>query len=371
MPITTTLAERKSGQGKGDVEKMRQEHTPEKGKDEPADSHTAEEHEAPAADHRQQVAAWRHEFQQLTAINGADGDAVKAWQEEHGVPPTGKIRAQTIAAARAAKKAEERKNAGKKTDMFEADGDIEEGAGGKLENPALMDNIAEGAEDMESHNPGKEGDLLKQTGKGVQQAAKGAKMIGLVGGSPWFKAAQAPHIIDLLRRGDVLEACKELATQFGKEKAVEALTFVAKKIGLGQVVEAVEKFGASEAGVALGAALSVGWALVKWTYEGFKQIHEAHARGDQDSRIAIYAGAFADGFLYGSGSGDRAGAVTREQKDAWRLGNADGAATAGATGEQAASIGKALLDKHGGAHGARQAVINELLKKAGFSGVTV
>jgi hypothetical protein len=49
---------------------------------------------------RAQVAAWRQEFTELTGISARDDSAVKAWQAQHGVEPTGLVRRQTIAAAR-------------------------------------------------------------------------------------------------------------------------------------------------------------------------------------------------------------------------------------------------------------------------------
>ena len=37
--------------------------------------------------------------------------------------------------------------------------------------------------------------------------------------------------------------------------------------------------------------LKVGW---EWTYGGIKAVQEAHEKGDRDSRIGIYASAWAD-----------------------------------------------------------------------------
>src|SRR5262245_23567734 len=53
----------------------------------------------------QLIARWRREFHSLTGIepwNPEQQDRLQAWQREHGVEPTGKIRKATILAARKA-----------------------------------------------------------------------------------------------------------------------------------------------------------------------------------------------------------------------------------------------------------------------------
>lgn len=243
-------------------------------------------------------------------------------------------------------------------DVFSRDGNIAEGAGAdeKFENPALMDQVTDGAAGMETHKDSDE--AIKQTSKGVSGALKGGEVVGLIGdSSPWAKAAEVPQVVDLLAKGEVWEAVLKLAKMFGKSQAIKAAAYLAEKM----------RFEAASAALKEGGGVI--WMLVEWTYQGFEQIQKAHAAGDQDSRIAIYAEAFADAFLFGSGAGNAAGAVTPEQKEAFALGNQDGAATAGATGEQAAEIGRALLAKHGGPQGARRAVINALMEKAGFTGL--
>lgn len=202
----------------------------------------------------------------------------------------------------------------------------------------------------------------------ISGAAKGAQAIGMLDEvSPLMKYVDTPYIIDLLVSGHYQEVVDHLlqkyGMEYGKAAVYSALHGLATRLGLTKVVEFLEAF----AGPAAGATL----AMVKWTYDGFKQIHAAHERGDRDSRIAIYSAAFADAFLFGRGAGNAAGAVTPEQREAFELGDRDGAATAGATGDQAAAIGKSLLQKHGDAHGARQAIINALLERAGIGGARV
>jgi|SRR6185369_996068 len=303
-----------------------------------------------------EIAQWRREFRQLTGVNPKDGHAVKAWQAAHGVPATGLIRRQTIEAARTAGKAEKGDPAAAGgEDIFASDGDLGEGAGEeeKHENPSLMENIADGGK-VEEHG-GDKGEAIEQVGKGAEGAVEGLTGLGLIEETPWAKAAAAPHIVDLLRRGEALEAVEELAKAFGREPAIEAVCHVLTKLGMHHLAEALE--------ASLGPALM----LVEWTYEGFKQIHEAHEAGDRESRVRMYASAFADGFLYGEDTppSNAAAAVTAEQKEAVELGHRDGAATAGKTGAMAATVAKSLLKKHGGVHGARQAIMEELMKRGG------
>jgi hypothetical protein len=111
-------------------------------------------------------------------------------------------------------------------------------------------------------------------------------------------------------------------------------------------------------------------ALAKWTYEGFKQIHEAHERGDQETRIDLYADAFAHAFVYGEQGGDHGQAalraVTPEERHAVELGRADGTRSAGATGELAPLIGEALLQRYGDPDSVIRHIKGYLLKQAGL-----
>jgi hypothetical protein len=334
--------------------------------------------------HPEQVA----EFNRLTnnACGGGtyvDFQKVWGWQSTRGLIVSGKIDAATLKAARKEAPKEQPATDGAPIvqhdteapdtggeNVFAEDGDAAEGATPeqKLENPALMDNITDGAAGQETHDAGKPGDAIKQTGKGVEYGAKGAKVVGLLKDtSPIVKYLDTPYIVELLWKGEYQKVIDHLnekyAIEYGKEVVYEALKAFASRAGLPRFSAFLEGFS--------GAAAATTVAMIKWTYEGLKQIHEAHERGDRDSRIAIYSGAFADAFLFGRGAGNAAGAVTPEQKKAFELGDRDGAATSGATGEQAASVGKALLEKYGDAHGARQAIINALLEHAGIGGVKV
>jgi hypothetical protein len=359
---------------------MSQEHSAAKAKSGARAGGESSAEAVPHASNRAQVAQWRQEFRQLTGVDPADADAVKAWQSKHGVPVTGVVRSQTVAAARAAKAKEKEakkrapgaEGGESKDDFFEGEGVAEEGA---IENPVLMDNIADGAVGSPKREEEKSSEGASHAGVAATDAKEGLGLSkGMEGGrlaeaeheSPWFKAAMAPAIVAQLHEGDYIGAMKTLAMTFSPSEYIEGLNLAAEKLGLHAAVKFFARY------PALGLVSNVGLELVMWTYEGFSAIREAHEKGDRDSCISIYASAFADAFLYGEeGAGSNAGAVTDEQREAAERGRSDGAATAGHTGELAPVIGRELLKKHGGASGARKAIINELLKRAGISGVKV
>jgi peptidoglycan hydrolase-like protein with peptidoglycan-binding domain len=292
------------------------------------------------------------EFKRLTGV-GDEVAQIREWQRAHGLKADGKVGPSTLEAARREQHPD---------DVFEGEGVADDGPA--LENPVFGDLLMEGAAGEEQREPTPPGEELKGAGESVGHAAEAS---GLTGGpeleSPWLKAAMAPAIVEYLREGDYAEAVKTLAQSFSPAEVLEGLTMACEKLGLHEAVGALQKL------APLGAAATVGLEMVLWTYDGLVSIGEAHERGDRDSRIAIYAGAFAESFLHGDGAGGAAGAVTGEQREAFERGRKDGAATAGRTGELAPVIGKSLLKKYGSEHNAKQAIVDELLQRAGFSGI--
>ena len=153
----------------------------------------------------------------------------------------------------------------------------------------------------------------------------------------------APAIIQMLREGDDGQAIATLAKSFSPTEYAEGLKFAAEHLGIRAIAE-----GLGKAILTYGGAANVTWELFWWTWDGLKSISEAHEAGDRDSRIAIYANAFAETFLYGESAGGNEGLVSAEQKEAFEKGRKDGAATAARTAENAPSVGKALLAKYAG-----------------------
>jgi hypothetical protein len=314
------------------------------------------------------------QFNQATggACAGAEGGVdirkVIAWQRAHGLKGDGKIGKDTVKAA-------EREAGQSAGDFFEGEGVAEEGP--VLENPAFMEDVSGGAEGMDARDDKRPSEDLAGAGETADRVHKAAHLAAghfptndalggeVEAGSPWIKAAMAPAILQMLREGDYGGAIWELAKTFSPSEYMEGLTIACKRFGIHRAVPILEKWAAY--GVAADAAAE----MMMWSYEGLKSIGEAHEAGDRDSRIAMYASAFADAFLYGDGAGENPGAVTVEQKEAVEHGRRDGAATAGRTGELAPVIGKVLLKKYGSAHNTKQAIVDELMKNAGFKKISL
>jgi hypothetical protein len=343
------------------------------------------------------------EFTKLTGIDAKNFRAVRAWQLKHGLRGDGKIGPETLEAARAganpedggaeeatggsesgapegggdgkaaggAKKGGHHHHGGKVEAVTFADdegstieGDSDTSAGGEvLENPNLMDNITGGAAGQEKRETKPTSEKLNEAGGGINDAGEGLHHLAGMEEQPWLKAAMAPAIVQMLREGDYIGAAQTLALTFSPSEYFEGLTLACEKLGIEAGVKFFKHF------VAVGAELNVTFEMVMWTYEGLKAIAEAHEKGDRDSRITIYAGEFADAFLYGDGAPRNGGAVTEEQREAAERGHRDGVATAVRTGELAPAIGKQLLRRYGGEKNARQAIIDELLAKAGITGI--
>jgi hypothetical protein len=296
------------------------------------------------------------EFNQLTgdACGGAayaDAKQVREWQRAHGVSPAdGKVGKDTLAAAK--------KHAKKTSDYFEDEGVAD---GPSTENPDLEDHLLD---DTEQPKGGDTGETLEKAGETVERVHSGLELTEDLEGEPeWVRAAMAPAIVELLREGRYQEAIETLAGQFGPDDILEGLSFACEKLGMHSYLPLIAK------AIPFATAANAAWEMVQWSYEGLKQIGEAHEAGDRDSRIAIYAGAFADCFLHGEAAGETAGAITAEQKEAVERGRQDGAATAAKTGAEAAAVGRMLLRKYGSEHNAKQAIVDQLMQRAGFDGI--
>ena len=299
--------------------------------------------------------------------------AIMAWQQTNGCHADGKIGPATVEAA----KAKKGHTAGEKKDNV--DGAEKEEApvnifaneepdsaddGPVLENPALMSNITDGAKGMEKRNTDELGETLDHGGEALQKGAEGLAQAGVVEEMPWMKAAMAPEILHLIQKGEIGAAAWKLVRLFSATEVVEAVVHASEKIGLEMSTRVVTTL----AKVALG--LDVVFVLFDWTIEGFKQIREAHEAGDHDSRVRMYARAFAEAYLYGQGvDGGMAGALTPEQKEAVKLGIRDGSRTAGGAGHEAQAIGRELLRKYGSADGAKRAIMDQLCIEAGQPGI--
>jgi|GEM_PF-2576872 len=310
-------------------------------------------------------------FDQLTSGVAAQGiRAIMAWQRAHGLKADGKVGEATIQAAQAADPAD----AGKRTPTRvtfsddEADSVRAEDAGAAdtdtaaAENPSFDDHILGNHPGLPHATEHPVGDALEKGGEAVEQTGQLAAMTGL--GEPaegLMKLAQAPAILDKLREGHYVEAFTDVAKGVDPKEAAEVLASVCEKLGLGRLSHVFETF------ASYGTELNVLVGLVGWTWEGFKQIHEAHERGDRENRIDLYADAYAHAFL--SGEGGQAGlrAATPEEHEAVERGRKEGQAAAASTGPLATVVAKELLRRHGTPEGAARYIKSYLLKEAGLA----
>jgi hypothetical protein len=139
-------------------------------------------------------------------------------------------------------------------------------------------------------------------------------------------------------------------------------------VGAAELLERVYAGAAGAEGVVGLSSLGVGLALVDWAVSATASIGEAHEAGDRDSRINIYAAAYADGLLYGEHH--NLGAITEEQRAAAGRGLADGRAAVEQLGDRAPLVGQLLLREYGSPDGVRHAIIDGLLSRAGMQGVS-
>ena len=304
--------------------------------------------------------------------------AIMEWQRGHGLKADGKLGLETMRVAeglaqRSATSDTSATSAGSRSveHITFSDGEAEsvtaEEAGapddeGGVENPSFDDQVLGGHAGLPQIR--EKGDALEKGGETVEQVSQLGELTGGGGlGEGIIKLAQAPAILDKLREGRYVEAFTDVAKGVGPKEAAEALAAVCEKLGLGRVSQVFETF------ASYGTEVNVLVGLVGWTWEGFKQIHEAHERGDAENRVDLYADAYAHAFLSGEQSG-QAGlrAVTTEEHEAVERGRKDGTAAALATGPLATAVAKELLRRYRGADGAARHIKAYLLREAGLGG---
>jgi hypothetical protein len=310
------------------------------------------------------------EFDRLT--NGVASRGVRAimsWQHAHGLPYSGKVDDATLAAARQAgadvsfgdDEVDEIEGCSEKQSSFE-------GAGNALASQA----VAQGQTSGQEKRTEKPGQQAKWAADSMPEAigttaenfdfVEEAGLKGEVGVKGLGFAVQVPRLVDLLREHKYGEAAKlvaDAATSWGER--AELLRLALQKAGLKlapwvfRSLETVAKFGI------VIDVLAIGY---EWTMAGFEGIREAHEKGDQDSRIGVYAFAWSDSCLNGSHSNP--GAVGAELQEAKERGIADGLATRAKYPE----LPDMLLAQYGGNKmNARLALQDALYESAGYKGV--
>jgi len=242
--------------------------------------------------------------------------------------------------------------------IFAADGADEEGERG--ENTAFEDNAVLGGAHRMEHAKSEEAGV-EDVGETAELASKGADAIGVGGASERvLRAFKMPNIIEKLQKGDFSGAFTELVKLADPIEVAEAAEHIAPSLGFPRLGRVFKFF--AEHGTELNALM----AMVEWTKKGFREIREAHERGDQENRIDLYADAYAHAFLLGDPGQAALRAATDEEREAVKSGSEDGAAAAGATGELAPVIAQELLKRYGSPEGAARHIKSELLKRAGL-----
>jgi hypothetical protein len=291
---------------------------------------------------------------------GISFEKVRAWQLAHGLPGDGKIGPQTLMVASRDGGAEQKSDV---TFSDEEAGTITAGAADDADGGGADEAIEAGITDGEEKRPTDHEDPSREGGGFAQEAAdKVGKDIageshGLAVGAA-ARLALVPHIVNLLREHKFKEAVSYVAGSVGKEDLAEVLKAVAQKLQ-GELSEhALELFEEAARVGLVYDVLKLGW---EWTYGGIKAVQEAHEHGDQDSRIGIYAWAWADCVL--TGSHDNPGAITAEQREANELGMQDGLATR----EQSPELPFLLIAEYGSEPNAKHALEDALYKRAGIN----
>lgn len=355
-----------------------------------------EQHQKAPASHDPRAAKWHAIVKAATQWNAAHTDlvaefnrltggkyagenagvsirALRIWQMEHGLTPDGKIGRKTIEAAKKEAKGQKPdKGAGGGEVNFtdEEAGTVQGNRGGPVAEPEsggeLAEQVVEGGEtggeeerEAKTEDPSAEGGGLAQEGAdklGKDMAGEGHEL----GVGAAARLALVPHIVNLLRQHQYKAAVKYVYDSVGVEDRVEIVKHVVEKLAGELSHHALEWFEtAATVGLVIDV-LKVGW---EWTYGGIKAVQEAHEAGDRDSRIGIYAWAWADCVL--KGSHDNPGAITEEQREAMALGMQDGLMTRA----QSPELAFLLIAEYGNESNARRALEDALYKRAGISGV--
>jgi len=237
---------------------------------------------------------------------------------------------------------------------------------------------APGEEEARVKNPNQDGGLFDGHHQGMEHVkdegdeavkedaemvGQGGKLSGMTGGASMPEglqlAAEAPDIVLALRKGEFLDAFRKLAWA-SKEQIGEALAVVGEKYGIPGVAKSVETIAAH------GLELNVLLGLIDWTKKGFEEIHRAHELGNQETRIDLYADAYAHAFLAGGGGQSQLRAVTPEEIEAVRLGKEDGLEAFRSTGDVSSLVGKDLLKTYGSEEAAAKHIKTYLFEQAGL-----
>jgi hypothetical protein len=175
------------------------------------------------------------------------------------------------------------------------------------------------------------------------------------------QAARVPYLVQELAAGHYRAAVKYALGGISPRDAAELIKLAIERlpeVGVTLSEEVASKIlGWVAAGGVITEALKLGW---EWTEKGLEGIRRAHEEGDRDSRIGIYAYAWADTVLTGNHSNP--GAVMPEQREAMTLGIRDGAQTRGRYPE----LPLLLLDEYRDEGNARRALEDALLSRAGI-----
>lgn len=175
-----------------------------------------------------------------------------------------------------------------------------------------------------------------------------------------MKMTIAPHVIQLLREHEFGKALEAIWNSVSYEERAEFLKYVTEKVAGELSRKALERFALLAIGATLGDVLKLGW---EWTSGGLMAMYEAHEKGERDSRINIYALAWAETVLTGHHSNP--GAVGAEAVEAKEEGIKDGLATR----EQSPDLPSLLLAQYKDEGNARRALEDALLKRAGITNI--
>jgi hypothetical protein len=345
-----------------------------------ADAHNAK--------HPRQVA----EFNRLTknacgAGQYVDFQKVWGWQSARGITINGKIDEATLEAARkepkekggddffegegvegeatknpdpsragprSAKAAEKPMGSGGGEDFFEGEGVA--ASGDVLKNPSKPTEAMVAAGNTENQT-GK----ATETGEDVKQFGKLATFLRAAGiDSEARRLVLLPRLVELASAGkwkEVIDTLSGSVSLSDITRIVQALGDVAG-VAPSQAFEALSK---------LAPGVDVAIRGLKFQYEALLALGAAKAAGKQDNRALKYAEAWANTILYGEGA--HVPADLPEQVEAVTLGRRDALDTLAGWGDQAKQIGDSLLKQYGSAGNAKRALIDELLSRAGFTGI--
>jgi hypothetical protein len=303
-----------------------------------------------------------------------DVAALRAWQGRQQLVSDGRAGPQTLAAARRiarARDGEARADVTFSDDEARADANPADGdTGGE---PLAARVVADGDTDGLEHRAPATDDEARARQQEQGAGAKEAIEQGVAGfdgpalpaaGRRAALATRVPALVELLRARHYREAIAYVVGSVRVEERIELLhAALARLAAASGRALAPHLAGLLERAALAGAVvdvLALGW---EWTAAGLDAIRAAHAHGDRDSRIAVYAWAWSDTIL-----GNRhanPGAVTQEERAAMELGIVDGHETLA----RAPELPALLVAEYGDRGNARRALEDALLARAGVDGV--